>query len=90
MTAITYMVSHLSETLVAIDTQIWSSASEPCRGEIIGYVYDGFTWDFLASAKETFELGAFGTEHFNIEVEIPSGHWDVKDNVEVTDVEIQY
>lgn len=78
----------MNGTLIAIDTQIRSSASELCRGEVTRYIHDGPTWDLLGSAKETFELEAFGTSQFDIEVEIPSDHWDVHDHVVVTDVGI--
>ncbi len=90
VSAMTYHTWYVTETLVGIDTQIWSNASEPCRGEVTGYIYEGGTWELLGSAKVTFDLKAGETSFVDIRVEIPSGHYDIKSNVEITDVEIDY
>ncbi|MQY58748.1 MAG: hypothetical protein GH144_03960 [Clostridia bacterium] len=79
-----------SETLVGISGDIQSNANEACRVDITVFAYDYLNWDLLGSAKETFELGAFGRHYFYVEIEVPAGDKWIHSGVEITNVEILY
>lgn len=85
-----YGVQYLSDTLVEVWGDVYSSADEPCRAELTAFIYDFRTWDLIATNKETFELKARGMDTFYIKVELPGTQHKVYYKVEVTDVEIEY
>jgi len=89
VSAVSYLTRHLTETLAGIDTEVASGASEPCQVEVTGYVCDE-KWELIGTAIEIIELEPLGRKLFELEVEIPSGYWDIHGTPEVTDVEIEY